>query len=259
MTTPFQQFKLGKTPARKDAVTFKLANYVDLDTVLPTVPAKVGHPGLLPLDLGMLGNDQYGDCVWAGAAHETMLFNLEAKSHADFTDSAVLSDYSKVTGFNPSDPSTDQGTDMGVAASYRRKTGIVDKYGIRHKVIAYLAIEPGNLHQLKAAIYLFGAVGIGIEFPASAMDQFNAGKSWGYVRGSQIEGGHYIPGVYADTHGFQIITWGRRIRATNAFLEHYCDEAIAYVSAEALIDGRSIEGFDQATLLKDLAALPASK
>jgi hypothetical protein len=27
---------------------------------------------------GMLGNDHYGDCVWAGAAHETMLWNKEA-------------------------------------------------------------------------------------------------------------------------------------------------------------------------------------
>lgn len=258
MTNSAPHFRLGKTPARPGAVTLKLSTYLDT-TKLPPLKSKVGHPGLLTGDLGMLGNDQYGDCVWAGAAHETMLFNVEA-AHADpvFTPESVLSDYSAVTGFNPKDPNTDQGTDMAKAAAYRKKTGVLDSAGKRHKVAAYLAIEPGNLEELRYAIYLFGAVGIGIQFPDTAMTQFNEGKPWDVVKGAKIDGGHYIPAVYADKTGFQVITWGKRIRATNRFLTTYVDEAIAYVSYEDLKDdGTTIDGFKKADLLNDLKAISA--
>ena len=82
---------------------------------------------------------------------------------------------------------------MQAAASYRRKTGVIDTKGKRHKIVAYLALTKGNLDQHVSAAYLFGAVGVGIQFPASAMDQFNAGKPWDVVSGAKIEGGHYIP------------------------------------------------------------------
>src|SRR5215468_8854266 len=124
-------FKLGKKPARPGAVKFKLANYL-VKLKLPTPPQVFGHEGLIGANWGMLGNDQYGDCVWAGAAHETMLWNKEAARAVSFSDKSVLSDYSAATGFDPNDPSTDQGTDMQAAASYRKKTGIRDAKGKRH-------------------------------------------------------------------------------------------------------------------------------
>src|SRR5690349_9390610 len=128
--------KLGKLPARKDAVQFKLSTFTDLSK-LPTPPASHGHQDEL-VSWGMLANDQVGDCVLAGADHETMLWNKLAGRTVQFTDTTALRDYSAITGYNPDDPSTDQGTDMQVAASYRRKTGVVDVHGTRHKVAAYL-------------------------------------------------------------------------------------------------------------------------
>ena len=59
-------FKLGKKPARPGAVKFKLANYL-VKLKLPTPPQVFGHEGLIGANWGMLGNDHYGDCVWAGA------------------------------------------------------------------------------------------------------------------------------------------------------------------------------------------------
>jgi hypothetical protein len=203
----------------------------------------------------MLGNDQYGDCVWAGAAHETMLWNEEASHLVTFTEASVLSDYSAVTGFKPSDPNTDKGTDMQVAASYRRKTGVLDGSNNRHAVAAYLAITPGNHEELQQAVYLFSAVGIGIEFPASAMAQFNAGKAWTVVSGAKIEGGHYIPALGYDSHYVYVVTWGKLIQMSWGFFTKYCDEAIAYVSTEMLTGGKSIEGFNAAQLEADLAQL----
>jgi hypothetical protein len=250
------QFKLGKTAARPGAVKFKLASYL-IKPQLPTPPKVFGHQGLVGTKWQMLGNDKYGDCVWAGAAHETMLWNKEADRTVVFNNTSVLKDYSAVTGFNPNDPNTDQGTDMQVAASYRRKTGVLDEHNKRHKVIAYLGLKVGDPDQLALAIYLFGATGIGIKFPNTAMDQFNAGKPWDVAAGAKIEGGHYIPGVGRDVKGnFVIVTWGKIQLMTPRFYKKYCDECVAYVSAEALTTGgKTLEGLNLAQLQSDLNAL----
>lgn len=242
--------KLGKKPARPGAVKLELKQY--LPSALPPIPATFGHDSLVS-NWGMLANDRFGCCVFSGAAHESMAWNAAAHKVVTFSDKSVLSDYSAVTGFNPKDPSTDQGTDMAKAAAYRRKTGVVDAAGQRHKVAAYLAIRPGNLRELYAAAYLFGAVGIGLRFPDTAMDQFNANQPWTVRRGAHIEGGHYVP-VLARRGGYiDVVTWGRVQPMTESFFEMYCDEAIVYLSEEYLSGGKTPEGFNDAQLRDDLA------
>lgn len=245
--------KLGKTPARANSVSFRLRDYLSLPS-LPTPPAEAGHQALVT-NWDMLGNDAAGDCVLAGAGHETMLWNREAKRTVLITKEDALSDYSAITGYNPNDPSTDQGTDMQVAASYRRKVGVRDYPGNRHKVAAYLAITPGNQLEVKQSIYQFGAVGIGIRFPDSAMTQFNKGEPWTVVEGSPIEGGHYVPAVGYDAKYLYVVTWGRLQKMSWAFLEKYQDEGIAYVSDEMLTKGKSLEGFSAQQLVSDLSKL----
>lgn len=252
-------FKLGKTAARPDSVTLKFSDY--LTTALPAIPKKVtGHSSLVTADWGMLGNDSYGDCVWAGAGHETMLWNAEQKKIVSFTDKSVLSDYSKVTGFNPNDPNSDQGTDMQKAASYRLKTGVLDSAGKRHKVDAYVALDAGDIDQLRAAIYLFGAVGVGVNFPSPWMDLFNEGKVWGYKAAykKQIDGGHYIPAVASasPTGNITVLTWGQTQLMSATAYKNFNDESIAYVSVEALnASGKSLEGFNITQLLADVKAV----
>lgn len=257
--------KLGKKPAREGAYKFKLASY--LTQAPPVAPAVFGHTELVS-DYGMLGNDQYGDCVWAGAAHETMLWTAEAGSFTAFSDKGVLSDYSAVTGFTPTDPNSDQGTDMEEAAKYRRKTGVIDGKSKRHLVDAYLELpgvsarganSPALISSIAWSSYVFGALGIGIEFPNSAMDQFNAGEPWSVVKGSPIEGGHYIPLVGRRANGnFVVVTWGALQEVTPEFLLAYVDEAVAYVSIESLKSGKTLEGFDIAALEASLSALGGS-
>lgn len=245
--------KLGKLPARLEATTFKLTDYISL----PKPPTKFGHYQL-ETTWGMLGNDQYGDCVWAGAGHETMLWNKEANKEVTVTEQDALADYSTVTGFNPSDPATDKGTDMQVAAAYRRKTGISAQDG-KHKVLAYLALEVSNEIQLRQAIYLFSAVGIGIQFPASAMTQFKGGKPWTVVKGSKIEGGHYVPAVGYDSKYIYVVTWGQIQKMSWGFFKLYNDESLAYLSTEDLTNNESLEGFNLSQLQTDLNALSGSQ
>ncbi len=240
--------KLGKLPARPNAVKLKFANY----KTLPTYPTS---EKAVNLSWQMLGNDNYGDCVWAGAGHETISWNNEAKKTVIFDNKGVLSDYSAVTGFNPNDPNSDQGTDMQVAASYRKKTGVIDADGVRHKVGAYVAITPGNSTEIKEAIYLFGAVGIGFQFPDYAMDEFNTGQTWHLKTGGTIDGGHYVPAVGYSSRYIYVITWGKLQKMTWGFFKRYCDEAIAYLSPEFLTNSKSLEGFDISALQADLNQL----
>jgi hypothetical protein len=246
--------KLGKKPARPEAVKFKLASFIDYSK-LPKPPRSFGHEKTFdPMGWGMLGNANYGDCVWAGAAHETMLWNAECGINVPFNDYSVLQDYSAATGFNANDPNSDQGTDMKDAASYRRRTGIVDANGTRHKIAAYLSITPGDLREHYVALYLFGAVGLGIEFPASAMDQTNAGKIWRVVPRSPIEGGHYVS-LVARRRSLACVTWGQIQPLTSGFLAKYNDESIVYLSESMLQARKSPEGFDYDTLLSYLNSL----
>lgn len=251
--------KLGKKPARPDAIKLKLVQIMDA-TALPTPPAAFGHANLVHGRWSILGNDKWGDCVWAGAAHEHMLFSLAGKhGSVKFDDRSVLSDYSAVTGFDPADPATDQGTDMQAAASYRRKVGVIDYHGIRHKVDAYAEITRADLSQVALASWLFGACGIGVEFPDSAMDQFNAGKPFSVVKGAKIEGGHYMPCVGRHKDGnYVLVTWGRLVTATPEWMRKYMDEAVAYISRDIIQDKShmSLEGFDLQTLDNFLSSLP---
>jgi hypothetical protein len=251
--------KLGKQPATEDRRDLMFARYVR-KAQLPTPPAKFGHEDLFgPKEWGMLGNDQWGDCAWAGPAHETMLLTKEGGRSAAFSTDAVLSDYSAGTGFDPKagppgQNPTDQGSNVREVLKYRAKTGIVDANGNRHKVGAYVKLDTKNLDQVTEALYLFQVVGIGIEFPASAMDQFNNGQPWDVVQGSQIEGGHYVP-LVARRDNLEVVTWGALQQMTQAFYEKYCDEAWAYISEENLQQGKSPEGFDLEQLQADLNAL----
>lgn len=226
----------GKLPARADSVKLRFSHVFNA-SALPTPPLVFGHQNLMAGgNWFMLGNDAAGDCVFAGAAHETMLWSMEGGApRARFTIRDVLSDYSALTGYVPGEPSTDQGTDMQVAASYRRTIGVIDAVGARHRIKAYVALTKGNLGQIALAAWLFGAVGIGFDLPDTADQQFDEGRPWDVVPLAKSAGGHYVPLVGRDPDGnFLVITWGRVQRVTPAFIAAYMDEGIAYLSDEIL-------------------------
>jgi hypothetical protein len=251
--------KLGKGPATDDDRDLLFAKYVDA-TKPPPVPAEFGHESLFaPKGWGMLGNDEWGDCAWAGPAHETMLLTSEGRDPATFTTADVLSDYAAGTGFDekagpPGKNPTDRGSNVRDVLKYRRKTGIVDFAKSRHKIGAFVKLAPKNVTELYQAAYIFQTVGIGIEFPGSAMDQFNEGKPWSVLEGAKIEGGHYICCV-GKRANINIVTWGAVQQMTVGFFEKYCDEAWAYISTEDLQKEENPDGFDLAQLKGDLAKL----
>lgn len=256
--------KFGKLPARREAYKLRLADYLDPAAVLPKIPPAFGHYGLVS-SYGMLANDKVGDCVIAGALHETQIWNATQAEIVPVSDECALANYSAITGYDPSqtdaqgDNPTDQGTDVQVAAQWRVTNGITDAAGRVHKIAAWVFVDPQNLPELKAAAYLFEAIGVGYQLPASAIDQFEQGQPWTPVRDARIEGGHYVPLVGWKADCGVGITWGERELISPAFIGEYADEAVAYLSLEDVNrHQKSPEGFDLAALRADLVALEAN-
>jgi hypothetical protein len=226
-------YKLGKKPAtalKKKAIRF--GDVFDLKK-LPQPPQEFGFYGSVRT-WDMLGNDEFGDCVWASKAHCHSLWSkMGGHREAKFTTENVLADYAAQTGFDPRDPNTDQGTDMKEAAEYHRKIGVVDKSGKRRRVTAYVNNTPGNLDQLAVSAYIFGAVEIGVLVSKENMKETDAGKPW--TKSGNPMGGHCVPIVGRDGDGnFICITWGMKQLITPDFLSFRMDEAITFMNDEIL-------------------------
>jgi hypothetical protein len=245
---------LGKKPFTEDKRDFKLK---EVAVSLPKFPSKPFGSGSLFTDWGVLGNDKYGDCVFAGADHETMLWNRLARHDVSFVEANALADYSAVTGFNPNDPSTDQGTEVRAAMGYRRDTGLIAADGTRHKIDAYVSIDPKNWDMLIRSIWTFGAVGIGFAVPNSIWNQWSAGAVWDIVANDGgIDGGHYVPMVgYPAVDQVTFITWGKRAVMTRAFYEKYNDEAWVPLTKEELRPPSNVRNIDWDTLSSMLSSL----
>lgn len=221
---------------------------------LPSPPNEFGHDALVN-PYHMLGNDRWGNCFWAGAAHETYLWTAAAGKRARITTQDTLDDYAAgVPGFDTTNPNSDVGTDMQAGASYRRTLGIRDATNSRHKIGAYTAIQAGNVAEHKLAVWRFGVVGLGIQVGDSQQDQFNHGVAWDGLTGGNV-GGHYVPLVAYRDEVFWCVTWGKLQALTPRFLQTHNDESIAYFSTDMLNGGKSIDGLDQAALLDDFNQL----
>lgn len=248
-------FKLGKKPAAPQPTDLLFLTYRGTEP-MTLAPIGYGHGKLVSNPWGMLANDTVGDCAIAGPMHETMLWCASAQEQIQFTDQNAIGVYSAVTGYTPDDPSTDQGSDVHDVLNYRRDTGLPDSTTRIHKIGAFVSLTPGDWNMLLEALYAFEAVGVGLELPDYAMEQFQQGSPWMLQHGGTVEGGHYVPVIgRPNVSVLTVVTWGATQLMTRAFYEKYNDESWGILSEEMLTGGKSLEGFDIAKLQADIAAL----
>jgi len=249
--------KFGLKPYVEGSIKFKFRDYLE-ETQLPVLPRQFGHVGNrppVPGGWGMMGNDQHGDCVMAGAAHETMLYALATRRPVPrFSTATVVRQYLTLTGGG------DDGLDAVVAANWRRKTGIADDTGTIHKIEAYALItEPSDLFM---ATYLFGAAGIGVCLPDNADWYFGRGHAWSDTRQEPNKAhGHYMAVFGRNSAGNIVLgTWGNLQAATVPWIERYMMVGVAYFSLEYLMaNNLSPELINRDALIADLSALPSAQ
>lgn len=241
----FAGLKLGRSEVRHDARTLRLATYID-EAALPAIPDAWDWASGVP-SWPMYGNDRLGDCTIAAAGHLVQAWTTAAGAEVTPDDGLLEQAYIPGTGAD------DTGRVEVDVLSYWRKTGIAG-----HKIEAYAYLDPKDLGLLRAAIYLFGGVYVGIGLPKTAQGQavwdvVGDGATGDSAPGSW--GGHAVPYVAYDAAGLKTVTWGAVLGLTDAFHLAYCDEVYVPLSLDFFKDGHSPAGFDAIALGEDLAKI----
>lgn len=221
-------FKLGKGPAAKDKRNLKLR------AVLLPVPAKLPDAYDYDVDgagqafpMQMFGNDQFGDCVIAERANQTMRFEFaEQKKILTIPDKIAVNEYFRETGGR----SHDDGLVIADSLTLWRKKGWRIG-GHTYKIDAYAEIQRDNYDEVRRAIIANIGANIGISLPLTAQDQIDAGQPWGYTGGAGSQpnswGGHCVLVCGYNKIGPVCVTWARKQQMTWAFWDHYVDEAFS--------------------------------
>jgi hypothetical protein len=196
--------------------------------------APVDNYSRLPAALwGMDDNDRLGCCTVADVDHEIKSMDDYAGSLTfPQTTNAEIDTVYELFGYNPADPATDQGAEMQAVRAAWRKTGFVFG-GIRDQIALFAELDVADVGLIQTALREFGAIGLGINCPKSAEDQFDAGKDWVAVNpDGGIVGGHAIALVGFDTNWLYVLTWGRVQRMSYSFWARYGEEVWVSLSQD---------------------------
>lgn len=255
--------KLGKSQARPNWRRLKFSKY---SVALPAPPSDCGYTSQITDWGGALGNDFVGDCTTACACHQILQWTNYTGKPIVPTAKQALAAYSAITGYNPNDPTTDQGAFISDVLKYWEAKGIAG-----HKIAAFVSVNPKNQTEIKQAIQLFGNVSIGIGLPISAQRPVlgeNGLPCWSVPDGGPVGdgapwtwGGHNVPGlaygVDKDGNGGLLVnTWGQLYDVTWDFITAYSDEIWAMITPDWIAaNGLAPSGFNITQLQIDLAQL----
>jgi hypothetical protein len=233
--------KYGRLSARFPAGLRDLTHYAAGS--LPKAPASVAVPDVaFPID----GNDQWGDCGVAGAAHGFQAAAADTGEAEAFpTADEVVSYYLQYTG----------GQDSGVVLSdflaYVKQNGF---YG--HTVAAYAPVNVSDIPTLQFAVNAYDFAYTGITVTRAMEQAFGSGQPWtlGTAQGEPV-GGHCVPIVGYDSTYLYCVTWGAVQPIAYSAWAHIASEAWAVITGEAVSAGTDGHGINLAALQADLGKL----
>jgi hypothetical protein len=258
------KYKLGLKPPVNDIRSLKLGNYLNLST-LPTPPSAFDWTLALTQNYSMYANgpapdnppgikDGVGDCFFAMQARRRVLATANANSIIVPTVDECLGSYSGCTGFDINNPTTtDYGTEPVQGMKYMARAGM--GLGPRNfKIGAYVMVDWTKPDQMAAALWIFGHLFIGIEFPAS----YEWEPQWG-ASNDAIIGGHAILGQAMHPDGSVLIdSWAQDIVFTQPGIQQKCTfMAVALCPDWISPLGSTMSGFDEAALENDLKLIQA--
>ncbi len=250
----FSAMKLGCLPARPKALSKRVDFAAVFGADLPAPPAardwtegETKRP--------VFGNDTVGDCTCAGIAN-IFVGDLKAAYGADWdpTTRQVLALYSAITGYDPSDPSTDKGAVIEDVLAYVLKHGFMGRH-----LVGSVAVAPSNVANVKRSIDWFGALDIGVMLPLA----WQGASEWDGAPGGNMSGpwqaaswgGHCVVAEKYDDKGLYVWTWGELMLLTWAAVASYVETIDAVIAAAWIKAGRCPDGLSLATLEARMAAL----
>ena len=211
------------TPEAHAAVP-ALAKFVSL----PAVPASVDWTApAMSVIRDAEGNSDYGDCVYAEEAHALAIYTGNANTLYAMTTAQTLAMYSEDTGFNPTDPATDQGADPIACLQARCAKPYPDGSTLK----AFATVDMSNKALVQFALATFGSIKLWLALPDTYVSPFPSGDGFVWDVGTpNPRQGHCIgSGGYNSTRivgagcdGVQILTWGMIGTMTWAALAALC-------------------------------------
>ena len=219
--------KLGKLDPKRPDGLHMLAFYQS--NPLPTAPESVVVPSVA--DWGMLGNDKYGDCTFAGIVHARMAnANVLEISEQFPNDTEVEQAYLNFTN------GQDTGAVEADLLTYWKNNEIFGK-----KLSAFAPTDHADQDELRSVIASYGLVYIGVQMPGVAQQQFINNQPWALTHtpaDNQIEGGHCVVLVGYDKNYAQCITWGKVQQVSWEWLNSYMQESWALITPEIVEKGQ---------------------
>jgi hypothetical protein len=220
-----QTLKLGRRRPVAHCPRLSLGRY--LKATLPTPPLSCHYSYSAESVLANIyGNDQLGDCVIAGIAHLAgEVTGVSGATPFAFTMDQIVALYGAIGGYVPGDPSTDNGCDEQTALNYWMQHGAPAG---QNQIAGWLAVNPGNPQEYRAACWLFGNLVFGLELPDAWINPSPSqnGFVWDVAGPADPNNGHCVvsPGSYNE-NGIIIDTWG--------MLGFLTDKAIATYGAQS--------------------------
>lgn len=197
----------------------------------------------MPPELGMMLNDELGDCTCAAVYHLIQVWSFIITGQmVTAPDSVVLKAYEIIDGYVPGDPSTDQGGIMQHVMRYWVKKGVPMTNGV-NKALAVVEIDPQVDIDIANAIADCAGVNLGFNVPAYLMPDNGdpPPQLWDINPGADntIIGGHDVIATgFNGSMTLNVISWGERAyRMTKAFRDTFVTEAYA-IANPAWINGR---------------------
>jgi hypothetical protein len=248
------RFKLGRIRPKARPLALRLGAYLDRSLAAATLPPSVDYTTKAKAAIAeMYLNDSLGDCVVAGLGHSIGIWSgNDTGNPVIATDNEIQAAYRTICGPG------DNGCVITDVLDYTRDHGVT-LGGKLHKIDSYVAIDHTVGDEIKAGIYLFGVVKLGINLPAG-WEQTDDGGVWDIPSGlkARIIGGHDVEACGYSDEGVVISTWGglRTITWAAFTSTRYVEEAYALLGPDWYgSDKLAPCGLDVVTLQADLAKL----
>jgi hypothetical protein len=191
--------RLGRIRPKARPLALRLAAYIDLDRLLAALPVSVDYAQKAKESISRVYlNDTYGDCVIAGKYHTVGIWSGNDQGAAVLgTDQEVLESYHTICGPG------DNGCVITDVLDVFRSRGLPFG-GKAHRIDGYVSCDWRNQDLVRAALYLFGNLTLGINLP----DAWTRNDLWD-VTATRIVGGHDVTACGYTQQGVQIASWGR--------------------------------------------------
>ncbi len=237
---------------------------------LPPPPTSVDYTAEMaqyykpPRYLGMMMNDTLGDCTCAAFYHALQVWTANSGGPMDTEpDMDVEQLYIRACGYNPRVGGEGPGGNEQHVLRYLLKSGAPTgpKGHSRHKIAAYVEVDPRNVDDVKRAIHNCGVAYIGFNVPQFLMPPNGPPPQKWDVQptNTTIIGGHAVVLPGYDATGVKVISWGQYYTMSWAFFAQYVDEVYA-IADTAWIDakGTTPGGLTLAELETQMHALNAA-